>query len=587
MQIQKPKRVGGFTSSQALGIGLLLLIPLIIVAAITHLVPTAQTFATSQTSFNVLRDSEFIGMENFDELFQDQRFLQSLGNTIPYVIIRMIIAAIIPALVGGLIGAQARAGRIINRILLSVIAVLIVPISLGILWRSFWSPQWGTGTSPVFNEMIALQSPDGAALSLHLLDTLIIIAIAAFIGGTAFIAVMRGRRKLMAGIGVGLLGVIIAGASGFLVFDLPFVLTRGGPANSTSTYILDTYQHGFTAFQFGYASAQVSILAVGAAIVGLILGVITIGFNLRLVPIQSPIMDSGNNAFSVASIPLLLIFLLPFAGLVVWGFSQALQYGAFEDIFETTNLVSGTINSIMPWLAIWFIHLPITFMAGLALGFFRPLGRIGTNILFIVLLMITIMPTEVLMFSWFIMGRNLGALDQPILLGLPWLTNGLSLLVFKMLFDGAHEAYNAALDRGESSQKAFGNQVMLPGILMAPVIGIILTFISSQSLLWAFISQNSVEHHTTVMSLMTLQNAYAFQPGLMPGAASLVIMGGFLVFLILFALIQIFVLERFKLEAGPELVSQPVYNTIDNVEPRMDSSSEFDNIVDDWEPDFS
>lgn len=549
MQQEKPKRDGGFTGGQAITIGVLLLLPLIIVASMTHLIPTTQIFAQAQTNFDIMRDSEFIGGENFDRLADDAPFLRSIANTLPYVFLRIIIAAVIPVLIGGLIGAQARLGRVINRMLMSLLAVLIVPTALGLLWRSYWSPIWGTEDSPVFNEMMALNSPETAALSLQWLDTIIIVAIAAFIGGTAFIAVMRGRSKLMAGIGVGLLGVIIAGASAFLIFDLPFVTTNGGPGDATSTYMLNVYRNGFVMFRIGYASAQVSILAVGAVLVGLLLGMITIGFNLRLVPIR-PTDSNGRNIFSVASIPLLLFFLLPIAGLVWWGIDQAIQYEAFEKISEVTDWAARTNNSMMPWFAIWFIHLPITFMAGLALGFFRPFGRIGSNILFVVLVMITIIPTEVLMFSWFIMARDLALLNQPIALGIPWLVNGLSLMVFKMLFDGAHEAYHTAIDTGESSQKAFSNRVMLPGILMAIAIGVILSFISAHSLLWSFISQNTQDSYTPIMSLMVLGNTFGFEPGLLNGAASLVIMGSFVVFLLLFSLIQVFIFERFKLEAG-------------------------------------
>ena len=151
MQNAKPKRDNGLNSSQALTSGLLLLIPLIVVAIVTHLIPVGQTVINSQTSFNMMRDSEFIGMENYSRLFQDQRFLQSLSNTIPYVLLRMMIAAIIPALVGGFIGAQASARRILNRILLSLRVVLIVPVSLGILWRVYWIPHWVTRDSAVFS----------------------------------------------------------------------------------------------------------------------------------------------------------------------------------------------------------------------------------------------------------------------------------------------------------------------------------------------------------------------------------------------------------------------------------------------------
>jgi lactose/L-arabinose transport system permease protein len=49
------------------------------------------------------------------------------------------------------------------------------------------------------------------------------------------------------------------------LFDEPFNLTKGGPADSTMTLGLYIYQNGFKYFDFGYASAiaYVVVLLVG------------------------------------------------------------------------------------------------------------------------------------------------------------------------------------------------------------------------------------------------------------------------------------------------------------------------------------
>ena len=50
--------------------------------------------------------------------------------------------------------------------------------------------------------------------------------------------------------------------SAIKVFDEPFVLTKGGPGNSTLTASLYIYQKGFQNFDFGYAAALSLILSV-------------------------------------------------------------------------------------------------------------------------------------------------------------------------------------------------------------------------------------------------------------------------------------------------------------------------------------
>jgi multiple sugar transport system permease protein len=46
------------------------------------------------------------------------------------------------------------------------------------------------------------------------------------------------------------------------VFDLVYVLTSGGPANSTTTVVYYAYQQAFLFGRFGYASAICALLVV-------------------------------------------------------------------------------------------------------------------------------------------------------------------------------------------------------------------------------------------------------------------------------------------------------------------------------------
>jgi multiple sugar transport system permease protein len=46
----------------------------------------------------------------------------------------------------------------------------------------------------------------------------------------------------------------------FQVFDQVFVLTGGGPANSTNVVVLDLYRQAFERYNFGYASAEAMVL---------------------------------------------------------------------------------------------------------------------------------------------------------------------------------------------------------------------------------------------------------------------------------------------------------------------------------------
>ena len=59
-----------------------------------------------------------------------------------------------------------------------------------------------------------------------------------------------------------LLVSLVAAVAGAQAFDLIFVMTKGGPANSTSVMIIYIYQQAFQYSAFGYAAAMASILVV-------------------------------------------------------------------------------------------------------------------------------------------------------------------------------------------------------------------------------------------------------------------------------------------------------------------------------------
>lgn len=59
-----------------------------------------------------------------------------------------------------------------------------------------------------------------------------------------------------------LMVIVMATIGSFQVFDAIYVMTFGGPANSTSSIVWLIYQKAFIAFQMGSASAMGIILFV-------------------------------------------------------------------------------------------------------------------------------------------------------------------------------------------------------------------------------------------------------------------------------------------------------------------------------------
>ena len=354
-------------------IGVFLLLPGLLLYSAVQLKPVLDTVAYSRTDFNALSESEFVGMANYNRLAEDQIFSEGVRFTLNILLVRLVIVALIPPLVGMLVGAQGRLGRMVNQVLLAVIGVLISPVALAILASSFLSPFWGNQPSPF--EARILASVETAPLAIMTVDAMITLALAAVVGGSAFIAVMRGRRERVsiarALVGVWLLGLLFTLLTAPQTFILPFIMTRGGPANATMTMSLAFYQNAFAFFSLGYASAQAVLWVAIAEIAALLIWAVLVFFRLHLV-VTPPLKAAQNtNSLAVVSVPLVLLIGLPTIGLALWGFAQAGLSSSPE-----LNVGQAFANTVtIPWTAIWLVQIPLTYMIGLSLGFVRPISK--------------------------------------------------------------------------------------------------------------------------------------------------------------------------------------------------------------------
>ncbi len=555
MDIEKTKNsIGGIPPVIAFIAGVLLLLPLLWVLLTTRLQPLQTTFNLSTQEYNAIRPAEFVGNANFEALAQDRRYSEAINYTVSFVLARTIIILFVPPLIGLLAGMGNFALRTINRLLLSVVAVLIAPVSLIVLWRLYVSPLWGTEPSPIFSPdfAFALVTPSGAQNSLLALDGIITLAIALAVGVTAFMAIVRGRSNAntgRAGIGLWLVCGLLALLSAAETFVLPYLLTGGGPGNSTLTLGINIFREGFQRFSLGYAAAQIVPLVIFMLPVVFVLWLVLVGLRLRLTYTPAPSTNAGG-CMSILGLLFILMLALPIFGLVVWGVLLVNNNGGLASLPESINWNTALANTLIPLQSIWLIQLPVMWLAGIVLGFFRPLGRIFSNLLFLPLLFLALLPTDVLMLAWFINAREASILNTSQALNLPWLASGFALIVFRMFFDGAYDKYQAAVQSGKTGMAAFISQVVLPSLPILLVVGAALSFASVQSLTWNLIATNSNDVFNLPLTLAMMMNQLNPETGMLAAAAAQFIGIFALIFIPVFALLHIFVLDRLALVAG-------------------------------------
>lgn len=262
--------------------GFLFVSPMLIGVSVMVLLPILAAFCLSFTEWSMvtgIKGIKWVGMENFDKLFQDSKFLQALRNnavfllTVPaYMAISLVLAVLINKFV-----YFKDFFKVIYFLpyISSVVAVATV-------WRVLFHPSMGPVNQFLMSIGIAdppkwIADPDYALISVMMISVWISIGYNMIVymaglqsipqdlyeaadidGANGFVRFFRITLPLLSPTTFFLLitGIIYT----FKVFDLIQVLTQGGPAGSTNVIVYYLYDTAFINLKMGYASAQAIIL---------------------------------------------------------------------------------------------------------------------------------------------------------------------------------------------------------------------------------------------------------------------------------------------------------------------------------------
>lgn len=245
---------------------------------IFNLLPMIMGFVMSFTSWNGINEPEFVGMENFvNVLTDDPVFYNALFNTIQFAILYVLgIGAI------GLIIALAinRITRLKSFFRVTYFIPFITPlVVVSLIWILIYTDN---GLINSFLDVIGVDSvgwlsnPDIALYSIIFMSIwqsmgfsmIILLAGLQNIPQQLYEAVeIDGANMFQSFLHVTLPGlkdtfvfIVIYGLIiGFQVFDQIFVMTSGGPVNSTQTLVYMVYSN-FQSLNLGYSSAIAYIL---------------------------------------------------------------------------------------------------------------------------------------------------------------------------------------------------------------------------------------------------------------------------------------------------------------------------------------
>lgn len=255
--------------------------PALIVLIAVNIVPIFYTLITSLQSYHLAYPNRrsFVGLENYLSILQDERFWNSLKLTLLYVVGCLTVELILGFCIALLLAKQKRAVGFIRGVLL--LPIFLTPIVVAFLWRLLFSPSLGLLNYFLgflgFGPYEWIYSPEQALPSLVLIDIwqrtpelvlIIFTGLLAIPHDVIEAAWVDGASpwKLFWTIKVPLLkpilmvGILFRVIDLSKVFDVIYILTRGGPGISTETLSLYTYTMGFSFLRMGYASALGMVL---------------------------------------------------------------------------------------------------------------------------------------------------------------------------------------------------------------------------------------------------------------------------------------------------------------------------------------
>ncbi|WP_102264520.1 carbohydrate ABC transporter permease [Mesobacillus jeotgali] len=269
--------------------------PAIILLSLFSILPIFVALFISFTDLDLVGIADwssisFVGLENYKEVVSDPIFVKSILNTLFYVVIGVPLVIILSLAIALLINfGKARIFKAF-RVVFYMPSITNV-VAVAVVWSYLYNPHLG-----LFNHILNLlnlpdvpwlQDPIMAKISLILLalwraiglNMIIFLAALQGIPKTYYEAAQldgANNWKQLTKITIPLLRYAIFFVSittmiGWLqFFEEPFVMTNGGPLDSTTSVALFIYRNGFQFSNFGYAAAGSFILFIAIIIITLI-----------------------------------------------------------------------------------------------------------------------------------------------------------------------------------------------------------------------------------------------------------------------------------------------------------------------------
>lgn len=271
---RKPRRKG-----EGL-VALAFLSPTLVVFGVFILFPIVFSFYLSFQSWNLFSSAhEFVGLANYQRVFGDDEFWKVFGNTAIYTFATVPLNMVVALAVAVLLEQKIAGKRFLRAAFFT--PVVVSSVAAAVIWR--WVFDSNLGLANVGLEAVGLPAVNWMTDESMAMVALVIVGVwktfgvnmILFAAGLSGIPAHyyeaaeidgAGRWSRFWNITLPLLApttlfvLVLSMIGSFQVFDIVFVLTRGGPLGATKVLVYYLYEHAFKYFDMGYASAVAYLL---------------------------------------------------------------------------------------------------------------------------------------------------------------------------------------------------------------------------------------------------------------------------------------------------------------------------------------
>jgi multiple sugar transport system permease protein len=292
---QTARRGSSLTRRKAIE-GYLYISPFLIGFLVFTAYPLLASFYLSFTSYNILSDPTWVGLENYERAYSgDPQFWASLGRTIRYALL-VVPLGIVCSLGAAMLLNQGFKGTSVFRTFFFLPSITPVIASV-LIW--LWILQPSIGVANYLLSLVGIPGPPWVQSTTWAIPSLVILGLWNTAGGSRMIVFLAGLQSVPQelyeashidgasawqrfwNVTVPMISptiffnVVISIIGALSVFSVAYIGTQGGPAYATYFYVYHLYTSAFQYSLMGYASSLAWIFLV------IVLGLTVVQFTLQ------------------------------------------------------------------------------------------------------------------------------------------------------------------------------------------------------------------------------------------------------------------------------------------------------------------